>query len=55
MQHKIMHPIKNVTQVERWAFEFKTIHEMHYESECSETKNVHAFIFTALTDMFDFI
>ena len=30
-----------------------TIHEMHSESECSETENVQAFIITALTDMFD--
>ena len=28
-----------------------TIHEMHSESECSETENVHASIITALTDM----
>ena len=28
---------------------------MHRESECSDTEGVHAFIITALTDMFNII
>ena len=32
-----------------------TIHEMHSESECSQTEDVQASIITALTDMFDII